>query len=395
MANKGYFDSKPRYEILDGLRGVAAMMVVAFHLFETYNAQIGTQIINHGYLAVDFFFLLSGFVIGYAYDERWKENKLTIWGFFKRRLVRLHPMVIAGTVVGMMLFYFGDCELFSLVHQTKWYTLLGMALLGMLMIPVLPSMDIRGWEENYPINGPQWSLMFEYMANIIYAFVLRYLPKAAIMVLVAIAAVFTIDLGLGLNLLGDFPVITSPDGSTSIDYQGNFIGGWGIQGWQWHVGLVRLSFPFLAGYLLSKYRNHINISGGFWWCTLLLVILMSLPQFGNGETAIYNGIYETIVVILIFPLIVSMGAGSVIKGKKSRAICTFLGEISYPLYITHYGLAYMQIAWAEAHPDVPAGTHAILGVLLFFLAIGIAYGILKLYDLPLRKWLTDNWLKKN
>ena len=66
-----YLASKPRYEILDGLRGVAALMVIFFHCFETYIPQFGTQIINHGYLAVDFFFVLSGFVIGYAYDDRW------------------------------------------------------------------------------------------------------------------------------------------------------------------------------------------------------------------------------------------------------------------------------------------------------------------------------------
>ena len=65
--------SKPRYEILDGLRGVAAMMVIVFHCFETYIPLIGTQIINHGYLAVDFFFILSGFVIGYAYNDRWNS----------------------------------------------------------------------------------------------------------------------------------------------------------------------------------------------------------------------------------------------------------------------------------------------------------------------------------
>ena len=68
MNTTTYLASKPRYEILDGLRGVAAMIVVAYHLFETYSAGPVHQILNHGYLAVDFFFVLSGFVIGYAYD---------------------------------------------------------------------------------------------------------------------------------------------------------------------------------------------------------------------------------------------------------------------------------------------------------------------------------------
>ena len=72
----GYLASKPRYEILDGLRGVAAMIVVAFHLLETYSKGPAYQVLNHGYLAVDFFFVLSGFVIGYAYDDRWNRMSL-------------------------------------------------------------------------------------------------------------------------------------------------------------------------------------------------------------------------------------------------------------------------------------------------------------------------------
>src|ERR1700743_641325 len=94
--------TKPHYPILDGLRGVAAVIVVAFHIFAPNAANSYEQIINHGYLAVDFFFVLSGFVIGYAYDDRW--GKLTIGGFFKRRLERLQPMVIMGMLIGAACF---------------------------------------------------------------------------------------------------------------------------------------------------------------------------------------------------------------------------------------------------------------------------------------------------
>ena len=87
MSDKNvYLPSKPRYEILDGLRGVAALIILVFHIFEDefmYSRE--PQWVNHGYLAVEFFFLLSGFVIGYAYDDRW--DKMTLGGFFKRRLV--------------------------------------------------------------------------------------------------------------------------------------------------------------------------------------------------------------------------------------------------------------------------------------------------------------------
>ena len=92
-----YLASKPRYEILDGLRGVAAIMVVLFHMFECYSPGVTGQIINHGYLSVDFFFALSGFVITYAYDDRW--NQMSTWSFFKRRIIRLHPMAVFGTLL--------------------------------------------------------------------------------------------------------------------------------------------------------------------------------------------------------------------------------------------------------------------------------------------------------
>ena len=71
---------KSHYEILDGLRGVAAILVVIFHTFEVYaDENRFKQIINHGYLAVDFFFLLSGFVVAYAYDDRW--GRMFQWEF--------------------------------------------------------------------------------------------------------------------------------------------------------------------------------------------------------------------------------------------------------------------------------------------------------------------------
>ena len=85
MAKENVFlESKPRYEILDGLRGVASLMVIIFHLGETYCVPGAQQWMNHGYLAVDFFFVLSGFVIGYAYDDRW--GKMSLGGYVSQIL---------------------------------------------------------------------------------------------------------------------------------------------------------------------------------------------------------------------------------------------------------------------------------------------------------------------
>lgn len=195
----GYLASKPRYEILDGLRGVAAMIVVAFHLLETYSKGPAYQVLNHGYLAVDFFFVLSGFVIGYAYDDRW--NRMSLKGFFKRRLVRLHPMVIMGSLIGALFFYFGSAA-FPMIAGVQWWEVLLICLLGCTMLPALPSWDIRGWGETSPLNGPAWSLLYEYIANILYALVIRRFPKFVLGLFVAGAAVLTLDLTLNLDLFG-------------------------------------------------------------------------------------------------------------------------------------------------------------------------------------------------
>ncbi|MBR4160387.1 MAG: acyltransferase, partial [Bacteroidaceae bacterium] len=100
-SSAAFADTKPHYEILDGLRGAAALMVVWYHVFEGFAFAEGTGIdtFNHGHLGVDFFFMLSGFVISYAYDDRWQGSdgkRLTMGNFFKRRLIRLHPMIIIG-----------------------------------------------------------------------------------------------------------------------------------------------------------------------------------------------------------------------------------------------------------------------------------------------------------
>ncbi len=384
MMNKTtYLESKPRYEILDGLRGVAAMIVVAFHLFETYSKGPMYQILNHGYLAVDFFFVLSGFVIGYAYDDRW--NRMTAWGRFKRRLVRLHPLVILGTRIGAALFYFGgDCPLFSLVLETPWWKVVLLTLLGCLMLPALPSWDIRGWAEMNSLNGASWSLLWEYVANIIYALVVRRFSKLLLFIFVALSAVLTIDIALNIDMFGLLEV------RSWAKY--TVIGGFGLSADQLYIGVARLLYPFFAGLLLSRINRLIRVKGGFWWCSLLIAAILVVQHIGSVEQPWIDGLYNAVCILLLFPLIVMMGAGSTITGKRSVAVCKFLGDISYPLYITHYPWIYVQMSWVAAHPDAPAATHIFVAVAIFVLALAIAYASLKLYDMPIREWLKRHWL---
>ena len=386
-----YLASKPRYEILDGLRGVAALMVIVFHCFETYIPVFGTQIVNHGYLAVDFFFVLSGFVIGYAYDDRW--DRMTTWGFFKRRLTRLHPMVIAGTLVGAAMFFFAGAGFPQTLQNPGWKIALCFVM-GLLMIPCGTGLDIRGWGEMNSFNGPNWSLTFEYCGNILYAFILRRLPKIALGVLCVVCAFFTLDLTMGWDVFGFFP-----DGP-----QYTVIGGWSLTGQQLYIGFTRLLYPFLCGLLISRilpaHRNEenpsgspIHLKGGFWWCSLALVVLFSVPCIG-GKTGIPDGLFQAICILLLFPLIVLTGSGSVTKSKRSTAVCKWLGDISYPLYITHYPFMYMQMSWVAEHGDAPLWMHIMMNAGVVFISILLAYGLLKVYDEPVREWLKDHWLKR-
>lgn len=380
MAQKQiYLASKPRYEILDGLRGVASVIVVIFHIFESYSAGPAYQFINHGYLAVDFFFVLSGFVIGYAYDDRW--GKMGTWGFFKRRLVRLHPMVVFGTVVGICFYYLGQCDLFPQIGNIPAWKVILAFVMGCLMIPCGPRMDIRGWGEFNSFNGPNWSLTWEYLGNILYAFIFRRLPNIILGILVAAAGFLTLDLCLNLNVFG---LLTEARNSQMYTP----IGGWSLTSEQVYIGMTRLFYPFLAGLLLSRIGKRIRIQGGFWWCSIILAVVLSIPCVG-GEGSILNGIYNAFCIIVIFPLIVMIGAGSVINGAKGNRICDFLGQISYPLYITHYPLMYVQMCWVYSHPDAPLFAHLTMNIGVVVLSVFIAWAALKLYDIPLRAWLKD------
>ncbi|TWJ01676.1 peptidoglycan/LPS O-acetylase OafA/YrhL [Mucilaginibacter frigoritolerans] len=367
-----YLQTKSHYEILDGLRGVASILVVVFHVFETYSGDRFHQIINHGYLAVDFFFVLSGFVVAYAYDDRWE--KMTQWDFYKRRLIRLQPMVIMGSIIGAALFYFQSCGEFPLIATTPVWKMLLVMLVSCTLIPLPTSLDIRGWQEMHPLNGPGWSLFFEYIANILYAVVIRRFSKTLLTIFVIIFALLLINL-----------LVLGP--------QGDVIGGWSLNATQLNIGFTRLLYPFFAGILLWRMGKLIHIKSAFAFCSLLIIIVLFIPRIGGPDHLWMNGLYEALCIIIIFPLIVSIGAGGNLTGKYSIKICRFLGAISYPLYITHYPLIYMHIAWVSNN-KVPMQQGLWVGLLLLIVSVAIAYASLKLYDEPVREWLKKRFLVK-
>jgi len=368
----GFADSKRHYAILDGLRGVAALMVVAFHLFEPHAASRFAQLINHGYLAVDFFFVLSGFVIGYAYDDRWRG--MTTGEFFKRRLIRLHPMIVVAMLIGAGFFHFQAGPVFPNIEHTSVATLLWVTAVGMTLLPLPPSMDIRGWGEMHPLNGPAWSLFFEYVANILYALVVRRFSNGLLALLVFLSGC----------LLAHHAIL----GPT-----GDMIGGWSLAPAQLQLGFTRLLYPFFAGLLLSRVVRPGRLEHAFPLCAAGVALILAMPRFGGPDTLWMNGLYETVCIVLLFPLIVWLGASGDVGGGFGARVCGWLGEISYPLYIVHYPIVYTYTAWVVANKvalrdGTPVALAALAGSVL------LAWICLRFYDIPVRRWLGRRFMAR-
>ena len=379
ISSAAYADTKPHYELLDGLRGVAALVVIWYHVFEGFATSPVDQRFNHGYLAVDFFFILSGFVVGYAYDDRWKRRTLSFGGFVKRRLIRLHPMVVLGAVLGAVTF--------SIQGRVQWdgtpvafSSVLLALLLGLFLIPALPGSgpEVRGNGEMYPLNGPTWSLFFEYIGNLLYALFLRRLPTRWLAGFVALTGI-----GLAAYAVGN----GSGYGHLGV--------GWTLAGNNLPGGLLRLSFAFPMGLLLSRLFRPVAVRGAFWICSLAVVALLSVPYVGDGTAPWMNGLYDAACVLVLFPLLVWLGASGRASDRGTAGLCKFLGDISYPVYVIHYPFMYLFYAWLWSGERIPFAQAWPVAAGIFLGSVLLPWGALKCYHEPVRRWLTRRFLTRH
>ncbi|NIG55676.1 acyltransferase [Chitinophaga sp. Cy-1792] len=345
---------KQHYEVLDGLRGIAAITVVLYHFMEMFITDFSKNFAGHGFLAVDFFFCLSGFVIAYAYDSRIATMGLK--NFFVARIIRLHPLVLLGSVLGLLAFLFDPFMAVPAGYPAGRIILLFIT--SALLIP-FPVMAERGFNL-FGLNAPAWSLFWEYVANIIYATVLYRLSKQVLLILAVIAAVVLCYAGFSA---------------------GNVMGGWGKDTW-WHGG-ARVAWSFLAGMLIYRYQFIIKNKIGFTGVSVLLLAALLMPVFK------YNALAELLVVIVYFPLLVALGAGC-LPGSYAGAACRFSGKISYPLYMTHYAVLWMFGNYYNLYkPDTTQVSLVIMCAIPLLTAFAVL--VMKVYDEPVRKYLTALW----
>lgn len=349
--NRETFATKKHFEILDGLRGIAALAVVIFHFMEWIFTDINQNFIGHGFLAVDFFFCLSGFVIGYAYDNR--IEKIGTLEFLKRRLIRLHPLVVLGSVLGLLGFLLDPFAAPANYHIST----LGILFICSLLLIPLPLMEDRAFNL-FGFNAPSWSLFWEYVANIFYAFILCKLGRRSLTILAIIAAIVL----------------------CVVSYKaGNLLGGWSKDNFP--DGGARVAYSFVAGILVYRSNWIIKNRIGFPGLAVLLTLAFVMP----GSQ--WNWLTELFVVLVYFPLLVALGAGSTLS-IRWKTICRFSGNISYPLYMTHYSAIWIYgNYYLNEKPSTGELTLIIItGVITL---VALAYLVMKYYDTPLRNYLTQ------
>jgi len=351
--------SRQHFDVLDGLRGLAALSIVVFHLYEFMVPDYTKSPIGHGYLAVDFFFCLSGFVIGYAYDER--APKLGLRTFFRNRLIRLHPMVIWGSVIGLLGFILDPFIGATSIAEAGAGKIILAFVCSLLMLP-FPWLPGR-FSGLFPYNTPAWSLLMEYLINIVYGLVLLRISKRWLLVLLTLSAIWI---------------------AAVARYRGWIITGWDAP--TFADGFPRVSFSFLAGLTVYRFQLIIKNRLNFLLLGALLIGIFMFPHYTN------DWITEMILVMFAFPLLLALGAGAQVHGWI-RSFCVFTGKLSYPLYMTHIWAVWLFGNYLTAKKPGPTEMY-LAAAAVFAGSVLLGYIALRFYDEPVRDWLMRRSAKK-
>jgi len=344
------------YLFLDGLRGVAAIFVMQRHAAERF----GGVVFDSSYLAVDFFFVLSGFVIAHAYVERLTTN-MSFVSFMERRIVRLYPVFLIGIVVMVL----ARLPYIENHHLAMLPELMATTAFNLVYLPA-PAM----FAFNGPfLVGPFWSLSSEMFANVLYA-PLAKLRSGQVVMIVAM-------------IFGLVAVVVTAGGWGSLDVGFDYDN---LAG-----GLARVMFSFFPGVLICRFREKIPMVGGR-LCGTACVVLLALALMLTIPREYRMG-YDLVVTLLLFPAIVALGSRVVVTGLAKSA-SVFLGEISYPVYAIHLPIA---VAVVTVYPSI-SGMHgsaeADVLVIAFMAAICIiAWLLVRYVDVPIRATVTG-WLQQ-
>jgi peptidoglycan/LPS O-acetylase OafA/YrhL len=333
---------------IDGLRGIAALLVVCRHIVPLHGNRLNFP---SSYLAVELFFLFSGFVIAHAYDKRF-EAGMSFWDFFKARILRLYPLYLLGFAIAVL--------------SVPWVRSMGFRTWSLdprLVVPnlfMLPTYLVFSRGALFPFNGPSWTLLFELLANFLYCLVYRGLNAGRL-------ALFVIVMGALLAFSAFY------FGSLDIGYMGSTFSG----------GLARVGFSFFAGVLVYRFQQShpcpIRISPWLLLAGATALLVQAVPRGLDRE------IYDATCAVVIFPLFAYL-ATAVEPGKVGQNLFTLGGGASYALYLIHAPLGGVLIVWLAHHHRLK-GT-ILLGLTFIAVVSVIAVLVERFYDRPVRRWIT-------
>lgn len=337
---------------LDAMRGIAAIMVMLLHWLDGN----GVFMFGASALAVDYFFMLSGFVVARAYEDRLIAGYDKV-EFLTKRLIRLYPLIALGMLAGFLRFAILDVQSHGTVDQSRFAELV----LQTAMIP----QGINRVTDFFPLNNALWSLHFEILAYVLFCLVIYRLKSRYL--LLALAPAFALIVAWA----------TATFGPQADDDQlfGTVTG--------YVFGLGRVVFSFLFGAVLHRTYGRWNawpMPAGR-WLALLLIIPLLLP------TAVLPAAVAVALILIVFPYLIM--AGTKVEARPiAQPLDTFMGNLSYPLYALHIPIIWtfsgvckaLRIGFVEA----PVWN----GLFILPATIAIVYIVFLLADQPVRNWLS-------
>lgn len=357
MSDMAKKTARRTFHSLDGMRGLAALAVVTHHA----GWMFGFAYMQHAYMAVDLFFVLSGFVLAHAYERRF-EAGLSALQFMKLRLIRLYPLYIVGVAIAaawVALNLMHGAEVRLAQAQPWTWGQLRTALLHSAAFMPTPSLG-AGPPGLYPLNIPAWSLLFEIGINLAFALVALRLDTRALTVLVVIAGALAAWLGLR---------------------HGSLNAGWAA--YDLEIATVRVVFGFFAGVLIYRVSARVPVWLKVPPLVLLTIMIAAFMWLPSGKALAG---YDVFCALGLFPALVLLGANTE-PGRWTRPAYSFGGVTSYAVYAIHYPLCFVAtVFFAMAGYDSAA--HAPWSGMIFIAALLVlAWGLDRYYDAPLRAWL--------
>ncbi len=349
-------DSEPRARgvayltALDGMRGLAAYLVLNYHVVIFFTVSWAQAwVVPHGYLAVDCFFVMSGFVMAHAFDDKLKAG-MTLRDFALHRFLRLYPLILAGVAFGAVS-VIGFCLVTPGVPKLAAIEAIAA---GAVLLPTDALARFKPYD--FPVNIAFWSLSYEVILCIGYAVVARFLTgwrMIAALVVAGSAVLYLATSKQGMDIgfrLGDFG-----------------------------PGFGRVVYPFLMGIFLRRLPTFTPQRNAWGYIAIPLIGLVLVNPIPAG------GLYDLVASIAVIPFLVWLAATARGIAPFDR-VAAWAGTLSYPLYALHFPIVVV-MANLGKKLALDEDQTAWLGLGCIVVSLGLAALTYIIYDKPVRAWL--------